>query len=152
MASCSAHDPLLFLTRRGRAHVIPAYRVPEASRTASGTAVAQVGAGQGGRGGGGRQQHQPARRLPGGLGVCVGGGALQWISCHACQMAALQPTTRQTPLPGPAADRWSPWLPLQLLGMEAGDTITAMMPLGSDAAHDTRFVVMATAQVRSYRS
>lgn len=38
-----AHDQVLFLTQQGRAHCIPAHKVPEASRTAGGTAIAQVG-------------------------------------------------------------------------------------------------------------
>ncbi|WIA14237.1 hypothetical protein OEZ85_002775 [Tetradesmus obliquus] len=37
-----AHDTLLFLSARGRAHSVKAYRVPEASRAASGSAISQV--------------------------------------------------------------------------------------------------------------
>jgi DNA gyrase subunit A len=37
-----AHDTLLFLSARGRAHSVKAYKVPEASRAASGSAISQV--------------------------------------------------------------------------------------------------------------
>ncbi|WIA34417.1 hypothetical protein OEZ86_012752 [Tetradesmus obliquus] len=37
-----AHDTLLFLSARGRAHSVKAYSVPEASRAASGSAISQV--------------------------------------------------------------------------------------------------------------
>ncbi|KAF6254075.1 DNA topoisomerase [Scenedesmus sp. NREL 46B-D3] len=40
--SLMAHDTLLFLSARGRAHSVKAYRVPEASRAASGSAISQV--------------------------------------------------------------------------------------------------------------
>jgi len=45
LLSCRAHDTLLLLSAAGRAHAIKAHKVPEASRTAMGTAIAQVGTG-----------------------------------------------------------------------------------------------------------
>jgi DNA gyrase subunit A len=36
------HDNLLFFTREGHAHSLPAYSIPQASRTASGTPITQV--------------------------------------------------------------------------------------------------------------
>lgn len=40
--SLMAHDTLLFLSGSGRAFSVKAHKVPEASRTAAGTAVSQV--------------------------------------------------------------------------------------------------------------
>ncbi|KIY91260.1 DNA gyrase subunit A [Monoraphidium neglectum] len=40
--TCSAHDSLLFLAASGKAFSVRAWRVPEASRAAAGTAIAQV--------------------------------------------------------------------------------------------------------------
>lgn len=40
--SLMAHDTLLFLSSSGRAFSVKAHKVPEASRTAAGTAVSQV--------------------------------------------------------------------------------------------------------------
>lgn len=42
MVACRAHDTLLFVTTSGRAYSTLAYKVPEASRTAGGTAITQV--------------------------------------------------------------------------------------------------------------
>lgn len=156
-----AHDPLLFLTARGRAHCIPTYRVPEASRTAGGTAIAQVWP-----------------RLP--RDLCAACRALQTrgsapASRPGCArqpssscMSTLPPPTLcvtptccrcVTPTCCPSSCRHR-----QLLGLEAGDSITAMIPLGelagassssgggSDGSRqpkddEAQFVVMATQQV-----
>lgn len=40
--SLMAHDTLLFLSAAGRAHSVKAHKVPEASRVASGSSIAQV--------------------------------------------------------------------------------------------------------------
>lgn len=37
-----AHDNVLFFTQDGSAHSIKAFKIPEASRTASGSAITQV--------------------------------------------------------------------------------------------------------------
>ena len=42
LLSCRAHDTLLLLSAAGRAYAIKAHKVPEASRTAMGSAIAQV--------------------------------------------------------------------------------------------------------------
>mgnify|MGYP003356808697 CR=1 FL=1 len=39
---CSTHDPVLFFTNRGRVHVIKCYQIPEAGRTARGTAMVNL--------------------------------------------------------------------------------------------------------------
>lgn len=43
LLSCRAHDTLLLLSAAGRAYAIKAHKVPEASRAAMGTPIAQVG-------------------------------------------------------------------------------------------------------------
>lgn len=42
VVAAMSHDHVLFLTATGKLHCIKAYKIPEASRTASGTAIAQV--------------------------------------------------------------------------------------------------------------
>jgi DNA gyrase/topoisomerase IV subunit A len=42
LLSCRAHDTLMLLSSTGRAYAIKAHKVPEASRAAMGTPVAQV--------------------------------------------------------------------------------------------------------------
>lgn len=42
LLSCRAHDTLLLLSAAGRAYAIKAHKVPEASRAAMGTPIAQV--------------------------------------------------------------------------------------------------------------
>lgn len=42
LLSCNSHDKLLFFTNTGRAFTLKAYRIPEASRTAMGTALVNL--------------------------------------------------------------------------------------------------------------
>lgn len=42
LLSCRTHDTLMLLSSTGRAYAIKAHKVPEASRAAMGTPIAQV--------------------------------------------------------------------------------------------------------------